>query len=69
MKGISTYCEITLNEKVDKKVVCDKIKAKIDEILKFKQLAQDKAYADIKEKIQQEESQKARDSAAKLLEA
>ena len=67
--GISTYCEITQNDKVDKKEIGDKMKAKIDEILKFKQIAQDRAYAEIKVKIQQEEEQREREEAAKLEEA
>ena len=51
-EGISTYCEITQNEKVEKKDIGDKIKAKMEEILRFKQIAQDRAYAEIKVKIQ-----------------
>ena len=39
--GISTYYELTQNEKMGKKEIGDKIKSKIEDILKFKQIAQE----------------------------
>mgnify|MGYP000559985617 CR=1 FL=1 len=64
-KGFKTCVEIITDEKVDQEKIYEKIDKSIDNLLSFKQIAEDRIYADLKQQVKIEELEKeAADAAA-----
>ena len=57
-KGITTLEEFTVTEKKPKEEIFEKIEASLKEVFTFKQIARDREFAELKEKIKKEEKEK-----------
>ena len=54
-KGLKTCVEISTNEKVEQEKIYERIEKSIDDLLIFKQIAEDRTYSELKEQIKLEE--------------
>ena len=57
-KGISTLDEYKVSEKKDKDAIFEKIETSIKDLFAFKQIARDRQFSELKQKIKQEEQDK-----------
>ena len=57
-KGLKTCVEISTSEKVEQEKIYEKIEKSIDDLLSFKQIAEDRTYAELKQQIKIEELDK-----------